>query len=64
MQSNENSNYSDEEISHRYNIIDNESLNRKIVLTDELINGYKDMLILKDKEEHNAKRQLHARNVC
>ena len=43
MQSNENSNYSDEEISHRYNIIDNESLNRKIVLTDELINGYKDM---------------------
>lgn len=43
IESNENSNYDDEEIPKSYNIIDNESLDSKIVLTDELIDGYKDM---------------------
>ena len=42
-ESDENSYYDENETIEKYNIIDNKSLNGKIILTDELIDGYKDM---------------------
>lgn len=42
-ESDENSYYDENETIGKYNIIDNKSLNGKIILTDELIDGYKDM---------------------
>ena len=43
MESDEDTDYDDEETIAKYNIIDSKSLDGNIVLTDKLIDGYKDM---------------------